>query len=454
MSSPDPHDLKARADEFLDLMGDDGRPLEDRIHEATERARAELNGDGPERGTRVPLFARSLDDFIAAKHDAPRALLGDEDDVLLPAHGLMLLVAKGGKGKTTLVVDQVFHLASGIDWLGFDVARPLRVLIVENEGPREPFRVKLERKRAAWPHPITGAIFVHDQDWGQAKLNAPEFVEGLNRFVVEKQIDLIVGDPLDTLGMEGVGSPEDTRNMVELLKRAGLFSTVAWEVLHHSRKEGVTDAVDEAAGAWGGKPDSMVALEKLPGNRARLSFPKVRWSRRGERGSYLLAFDPEAESFELVREESTEERDLTAEIEALLTEKPYLTAKEIAARDSGIGANVDRVRRQLVDDPSRFKSRTGNDAKVVGRHPSATVWEVTCPTQVTQVTYRAEGSDQPAGDLVTPPYRESPSPRLSPSMSEADSTPESPSSLATPEEEERAARLLALDVEPDDGDGS
>jgi hypothetical protein len=54
----------------------------------------------------------------------------------------------------------VQSLASGIDYLGLEIPRPLNVLFIENEGPREPFRRKLERKRATWAHGIAGAIYV------------------------------------------------------------------------------------------------------------------------------------------------------------------------------------------------------------------------------------------------------------------------------------------------------
>jgi hypothetical protein len=340
-------------------------------------------------------------------------------------------VAKGGKGKTTLSNDAAFHFASGMEWLGFHVARPLNVLFIENEGPREPFRRKLEQKRQSWPHPITGGIYIYGQDWGQAKLNQADFVDRLNEFTAAKEIDLVIGDPLDTFGMEGVGSPEDTRNMVERLQRAGLFSRVAWWLLHHSRKETVVDAIDEASGAWGGKPDTLLVLEKQRGNRARLSFPKVRWSRRGERGAYILRFEPETESFELLEEESTEERDLAAEIEELLQDGVPRTAKEIAGKN-GIGANVDRVKEEMKARPDRFIPHTGEDAKALGRHATSTVWKVTRPSE------SPESPDSPGvvsgeGDLVTPPYRESPgSSRVTPSLLSSGfdgESPESPTDL-------------------------
>ncbi len=33
--------------------------------------------------------------------------------------------------------------------------------MIENEGPREPFRRKLERKAKTWPHEIAGCIHIY-----------------------------------------------------------------------------------------------------------------------------------------------------------------------------------------------------------------------------------------------------------------------------------------------------
>ena len=324
-------------------------------------------------------FALSLDDFIAAKSDSPPPLIGTSDDNVLPAFGLALLVAKGGKGKTTLTVELALHLASARDWLGFQVARPLRVLFIENEGPREPFRLKLERRRATWPHELTGAISVYDEDWGMARLDDESFVARLCDYCASEQIDLVIGDPLDSLGMEGEGSPSETREMVDRFKAAGLFSTTAWWLPHHSRKEKVDDAIDEASGAWGGRPDVMLVLERQPGDRARLSFPKIRYGRR-DGFAYILGFDPDTKGFEYIDEASDRgARDYGEEITELLEERPYLTCKEIAApRDSespGIGASEDKVSEALeAGEADQFRSLTGEDAKAVGRHPNATVW--------------------------------------------------------------------------------
>jgi hypothetical protein len=332
---------------------------------------ARRNGDTPTKPDDP--FALPLDEFVADKQKAPEPLLGTQDDNILPAGALGLVIARGGKGKTTFVVDLVLHLASGQDYLGLTVGRPLNILLIENEGPREPFRRKLERKLASFPHELKGEIAIHTENWGQARL--PDLVDRLNTFCDDHKVDLVVGDPLDSFGMDGEGSPSETREMVDHFKSAGLFTKRAWLLPHHSRKESVTDAVDEASGAWGGRPDMMLGLEKKSGNQARLSFSKIRWQAR-ERQPYLLDFDPETESFTFVKEEEGEERDYAVEIEELLVEQPHQTVKEIAPL---ISASQGKVKETLEAHADRFEMLTGDSAKAVGRHSNSRVWGVTSP---------------------------------------------------------------------------
>jgi hypothetical protein len=278
-----------------------------------------------------------------------------------------------------MAIDLALHAASGIDWLRFVIPRPLRILFIENEGSREPFRAKLASKIEGWEHEIPDqAIFFHTLEWGAFNLADREHARRLREFIEANQIDVVIGDPLDSLGIDGVGSPEDTRRFMELMSRVGLFRDVAFFLLHHPRKESTQDELDEAAGAWGGKPDTMLRLERREGNRARLSFPKVRWSRRGSRPAYILSFDPETESFAVAHEEEDEERDYLAEVEALMGDGKPRIAKEIAQpkKDGGIGANEKLVMGLLEGHPDLFVSCTGDEAKALNRSPVAIVWRL------------------------------------------------------------------------------
>jgi len=317
-------------------------------------------------------FALPLAEFIAAESDAPPALVGTDEDCLLPAHGLVILGGKSGKGKTTLVIDAAFHLASGREWLRFAVARPLRVLMIENEGPREPFRRKLERKAKTWPHEITGGIYVHAAHWGRMTFRAGPESEALRDYIAEHEIDLIIGDPLGSLGVDGVGSPAETRDFVLLLKELGLFDRVAFLLLHHFRKEPTNDEIDDLSGAWASHTDTILVLKMQAGNRSRLSFPKLRWGLK--RAPEILAFDPETESFEYVGEEIGE-RDLVAEIcELMESESKWRTPTEIVEPKSkgGIGAHRDAVVKTL-EDSELFVSADGAD---VGRPKAAICWNL------------------------------------------------------------------------------
>jgi hypothetical protein len=327
------------------------------------------NGGGPSLGEGYdgPL-ALELAEFISARSELPPALIGEEEDVLLPASGFLILGGKGGKGKTTLMIDAAFHLASGVDWLGFNVSRPLRILIFENEGPREMFRRKIERKRQSWPHEVRGAIFVHTLDWGEFDLADQGKRELLKAFVDANSIDIAFADPLDSFGFEGVGSPEDTRRFMALAKDAGMHrdSGTAWWFLHHPRKEKADDELDDLSGAWGGRPDTVLMLSVLAGERSRLAIPKMRWGRGGKRPALILKFDPDTEGFERLAEEG-EERDYANEIAELLVDGKWRTAKE--TKDA-IEASHAKVKEALEND-ERFVSLPGNE---VGRSKNATVW--------------------------------------------------------------------------------
>lgn len=148
----------------------------------------------------------------------------------------------------------------------------------------------------------------------------------------------------------------------------------------HPRKEETREAIDEIAGAWGGKPDTIMLLDLLPDDRSRIRFPKIRWAMRGRRPSILLSYAADTATFSYLGEESEEERDYAAEMAALLADGKWRTVKEIAAPqgadEPGIGASETMVKEALAEHPDRFVSRTGAEAVEVGRSPAATVWQL------------------------------------------------------------------------------
>lgn len=321
-----------------------------------------------------PIFALPIRDFIARDREHRDPLLASADGrAVIGCHSLTLLGALGGHGKTTLSVDVFLHLAAGVDFPPWTVPRPVSVLLIENEGPEELFAEKLAARLEHFPHELKARLDVCTFDWGGFSLANDAHRLRLTQEIADKGYELVFGDPLDALGIEGVGSPEDTRKFLELMKQTGLNKTVAWWLNTHPRKEETKDALNEISGAWGGKPDSVFLLRMLEDDRTQVRQPKLRWARRGKGATLLFAFDPDTEAFAYVGEQTEEERDYLAEIRELFSDGEWRLVKDIA---TGIKAGEKAVKPILDEHPDLFEMRTGEEAVALGRRAIAQLWNL------------------------------------------------------------------------------
>lgn len=322
----------------------------------------------PANGTPPPQpFALTLDEFIADKQEGAVPLLGSEDEQIIPVGGLVILAGQGGIGKTTLIVDLVFHAVSGLDFLGIKVTRPLNVVVLENEGPREQFRLKMERKRDAWKAPREGEYWIKVQNWASFTLLDDDSHKRLGDFCDRQEIDLIVGDPLGTLGTTGVGSPEDTLGFVQRLRALGLTQTRSFLFNHHLRKEKAGDELDQVQGAWGNHLDSLLMLKPtVRDSEVRLSFPKLRWA-SAQRKPLILGKVTQTQSFESQGEEDSDEQ-----IERQI--RDYLEGGKWASVDKirkGVHRATENVKECLEKNPQMFRACPG---PVVGQPKVKFVW--------------------------------------------------------------------------------
>jgi hypothetical protein len=91
-------------------------------------------------------------------------------------------------------------LLRGTARLGFAVALDRRISCRAFYEVASPF-----------PHELRARIDVCTFDWGGFTLADDNTRERLRQEIANHEYDLVFGDPLDSLGIEGVGSPEDTR---------------------------------------------------------------------------------------------------------------------------------------------------------------------------------------------------------------------------------------------------
>jgi AAA domain/Toprim domain len=359
----------------LDPGRDDGYDLTDFLRERSTDALeallddAELYTPPTEPGSFVDPTL-TFTEFVARRDESTSgSLITCEQGTLLHAGGLAMLAAIVGHGKTTLSVELVLHAGAGLDY-----TRPLRVLVIENEGPREAFREKLEARLVTWEHDGELRIWDVPPEWGLVRISDPVTRERLRAVIELHQIDLILSDSLTRFGVRGNGTPEETREFVEWLTELGLGRNVAFLLLHHprTRPEKGEAELERLAGAWQPHADLILLLGRLDGNRARLSFPKTRWT-KGQPSPSILAFDPETESFSYVGVDEPEQRDYVAELVELMADGKWWTVDALRKPKAkgGVGAAPETLKEALAD--ARFESVSGD---AIGKRKDATYYRL------------------------------------------------------------------------------
>lgn len=254
----------------------------------------------------------TLDEFVAVEELGAEALLGDGESALIPEGGDVMLYGDGGAGKTTLAIDLACHLAAGDSWLGIPVARPVKVLVIENEGPRPQFRRKLRRKRDGWAgSPIGDRLIVLEEPWSWLTLAEESHREALAVAIRDLSADVVVLGPVTRSGMNEAGTLQEVRDFAALLAdvRARAGRPVAFVLVHHENKGG------KVSGAWEGAGDTLLHVQAQGHGHTRLYVQKARWPSAQHGTTIQLAWD-DGEGF--IVAEGEPERDDNAVADDIL----------------------------------------------------------------------------------------------------------------------------------------
>jgi hypothetical protein len=311
-----------------------------------------------------------VEEFAAVDEPGATALVGSEDAALIPEGSDVMIYGDGGAGKSTLAFDLAFHIAAGEAWLDIPIPRPARVLMVENEGPRPLLRKKLRRKLAAWAGtPVEDRIRVFEAPWHGFTFASEGWRDEISLKVIAWEIDVLIVGPLTRVGMTEAGTLQQVAQFAALIRdlRERCARPLVVILIHHESKSGAV------SGAWEGSGDTLLHVQSAGNGHTVVFVQKARWDPERHGTTMKLAWT-DGEGFE--REDV--ERDRLAEIVALLRDGRWRTAIEIAepTEKGGIGAQRQTVKQLLSDHPELFESRTGDDAKALGRDRKATVWMV------------------------------------------------------------------------------
>jgi AAA domain len=285
-----------------------------------------------------------LEEFAAVEEEGAEPLIGTPDCILFPEGGSAMVYGDGGAGKTTLCVDLACHLAAGAAWLGMPVPRPVRVLLIENEGPRPLFRAKLRRKLDAWQgSPVSGRVLVWQEPWAELTFADERWREELAAHLERLEIDVIIVGPVTAAGMNEAGTIQDVRLFDALLRdvrrRAG--RRVTFLLVHHENKGG------SVSGAWEGAGDALLHVQGQGHGRTRLFMQKVRWGSTYHQTTLSLAWT-DGEGFAVDVEPKRGDNTIADEILAAALADPGASWNAIDKKTAGKGERKREIRDRLL----------------------------------------------------------------------------------------------------------
>jgi hypothetical protein len=221
------------------------------------------------------LVTVTIEEFAAVDEPGARAIVGDDDHILIAENSDAMAYGRGGGGKTTLTVDLAVHIAAGDTWLGWPIPTPKRVLLIENEGPRPLFRAKLRHKLAEWTgSPLDGRVRVVEAPWARVSFKSKACQAALAGAIREHEADVVIAGPLTRLGMDEAGTLQQVTDFLGLValirEQAGRAVTVI--LVHHENKGGTV------RGAWEQSGDTLLHVQGQGHGRTRLHAEKARWA--------------------------------------------------------------------------------------------------------------------------------------------------------------------------------
>jgi hypothetical protein len=282
--------------------------------------------------------------FADESEPGAAALVGDAENVLIPEDGDVMFYGDGGAGKTTLALDLAVHLAAGDDWLGISVSHPVRVGLVENEGPRPLFRKKLQRKLTGWEgSPLGDCLQILSQPWAKVSVDDPAMRAALADAIAGKELDVLIVGPITRSGMNEAGTLQHVRDYLDLFSEVRTLAgrRVTFVLIHHENRAGAP------SGAWEGAVDSLFHVQAQGNGQTRLYVQKSRWSTEHHKQKLQLAWT-NGEGFEVREAEERDDNAVAEEILAYVLEHGGTGWNKVDERVSGKGDRLRTIRDNLL----------------------------------------------------------------------------------------------------------
>jgi RecA-family ATPase len=306
----------------LDLAAEWGRHLAELPTDAArEQARAAarqarmlaMSEDELEKLGQPPV--RTLGEFLDTEVEIPPMLV---EPGLVARGGLTALIAKGGKGKTTLSFNRLIRWAMGKPLFAElpDVmapTSPLRSLIIENEGAgwhtQNMLNAIIANNGFSPEEQAAAREGVHiwgDGGWSKMRLDAPENVEQVKRAVDRWKIDVLFMEPFRLLWRGEENSNSEMLAVLESFFDIAAEFGCAVMVSHHESKGAVIEGGDAMEKARGGSvfSDLGAVMERwAPVGQSHREWSLTKWRYADPPAPIRMSYDRECGGYRYVPED-------------------------------------------------------------------------------------------------------------------------------------------------------
>jgi hypothetical protein len=209
------------------------------------------------------------------------------------------------------------------------------------------FRKKTRAKLAAWQGAdIEDRILILEDPWAVFSFSDETYRHHLAELIVEHAVDIVAAGPVNRLGVEGGGTPEEVGAFIlniELIRQR-LPNPLAVIFAHHENKAG------DVSGAWEGVPDTLAHVRNDGNGHTTVRWQKVRWGPDLHGKTWKLNWR-EGETFELEEKVERTDAEIADAMVAYIADHPGSMWRPV--REALTGIQLDRlgaIRDQLLED--------------------------------------------------------------------------------------------------------
>ncbi len=221
-----------------------------------------------------------------------KAEFSDEDILggrLLQIKGLMLIAGSTEAGKSFLVEQLAYELAVGGEWLGWEVNRPFKVLLLQGEIGDGPFQSRISKFSKHYGRPDKLSVATA---YTLRLDHEPNFVR-LRGMVSRGGFEVLILDPMRPFHLGDENSSKDMEVYFGQIKRLQDETGVAVVQTHHERKP-AKDVPSDLYSIRGSalitdRPDTVLRLSKRGKKDPvwKLEYEKIRNSYSTEKPDSL-----------------------------------------------------------------------------------------------------------------------------------------------------------------------